>query len=105
MKPTHLSLILEEKMKDTQCERFKERMLSGKAMNFSICKDGELKFRNMMFVPIGNRLRKELLKEAHQGHFSLHLGSIKTYQDLKESYWWLGMKREILEYVSTCFMS
>ncbi|KAA3488372.1 Protein FAR1-RELATED SEQUENCE 5 [Gossypium australe] len=24
------------------------------------------------------------------------------YKDLKGSYWWSGMKREIVEYVSTC---
>ncbi|XP_052478428.1 uncharacterized protein LOC128033970 [Gossypium raimondii] len=97
VKQISLSLILEEQMKDAQCDRLKQRMLSGKAINFSVGNDGELRFRNMLFVRVGNGLRKELLKEAHHGTFSLHSGSIKMYRDLKDSYWWLGIKKEISE--------
>lgn len=66
VKLTHLSQILEEQIKDIQCDWFKQRMLSGRVVNFSIDKDGKLKFRNRMFVPMGKGLRRELLKEAHQ---------------------------------------
>ncbi|KAA3488371.1 integrase [Gossypium australe] len=66
VKPTHLSQILEEQMKDIQCDWFKQRMMFGKATNFSIGKDGEIIYMNRMFVPVGNGLRKKLLKEAHQ---------------------------------------
>lgn len=51
-----------------------------------------------MFVLVGNKLKKE----AHQAPFSLHPGSIKMYRDLKDSYWWPDMKKEISEYVLTC---
>lgn len=89
-------------MKDIQCDRFKQRLESRKAVKFSIRKDGKIRFRNKMFVPEGNGLQKELFKEAHQGPFSLHLGRIKMHCDLKASYWWPGMNKEIAEYVSTC---
>ncbi|KAA3461880.1 DNA/RNA polymerases superfamily protein [Gossypium australe] len=36
VKPTHLPQILEEQKKDIQCERFKQMMLSAKAVHFSI---------------------------------------------------------------------
>ncbi|CAH9138313.1 unnamed protein product [Cuscuta epithymum] len=32
----------------------------------------------------------------------MHPGGTKMYRDLKESYWWSGMKRDIAEYVSRC---
>ncbi|XP_052880491.1 uncharacterized protein LOC128286813 [Gossypium arboreum] len=101
VKPTHLSQILEEQMKDSQCDRFKQRMEFGKAVNFSIRKDVELRFKNIMFVPTENELRKNFLKEAHQRPYLLHPESIKMYKDLKGSYWWACMKREIVEYAST----
>ncbi|KAA3487904.1 hypothetical protein EPI10_031700 [Gossypium australe] len=56
VKPTHLLKILEEQMKDSQYDRFKQRMEFGKAVNFSIRKDVELRFKNKMFVPVGNGL-------------------------------------------------
>jgi hypothetical protein len=34
--------------------------------------------------------------------YSIHLGGNKMYQDLKVSYWWYGMKHDIVEYVVLC---
>ena len=34
----------------------------------------------------------------------MHLGSTKMYQDLKVSYWWSGMKRYVLEFVTKCLV-
>ncbi|KAA3462059.1 DNA/RNA polymerase superfamily protein [Gossypium australe] len=39
--------------------------------------------------------KRELLKEAHNSAYSIHLGSTKMYNKLKQHYWWPGMKREI----------
>ncbi|WVZ96439.1 hypothetical protein U9M48_042077 [Paspalum notatum var. saurae] len=39
------------------------------------------------------------LKEAHETAYSIHPGSEKMYQDLKQKFWWYGMKREVAEYV------
>ncbi|KAA3477762.1 DNA/RNA polymerases superfamily protein [Gossypium australe] len=36
----------------------------------------------------------------HEAHYSIHPGSTKMYNDLKQIYWWLRMKREILEFVT-----
>jgi hypothetical protein len=33
------------------------------------------------------------LKEAHDSDYSIHHGSTKMYQDLKQKYWWYGLKR------------
>ncbi|XP_052152528.1 uncharacterized protein LOC127770762, partial [Oryza glaberrima] len=40
--------------------------------------------------------------EAHESAYSLHPGSTKMYQDLKEGYWWPNMKRDVAEYVALC---
>ena len=47
-------------------------------------------------------LKKKLLFEAHNTMFTMHLGSNKMYQDLKQHYWWKGMKRDVTEYLSKC---
>ena len=34
----------------------------------------------------------------------MHPGSIKMYQDLKVSYWWSEMKRDVSEFVTKCLV-
>jgi hypothetical protein len=35
---------------------------------------------------------------------SIHPGATKMYQDLKRLFWWLGMKKEIAEFVYACLV-
>ena len=53
-------------------------------------------------VPKDFELRKQILDEAHTSRLSIHPGSNKMYQDLKQQFWWTRMKREIAKYVSEC---
>ena len=56
---------------------------------------GILWFESRLVVPKSNDLKKKILDEAHLSKLSMHLGSTKTYHDLKPLYWWTRMKREI----------
>ena len=47
-------------------------------------------------------LRKKILYESHNTVFTMHPGGNKMYQDMKQYYWWRGMKKDISEYVSKC---
>jgi hypothetical protein len=39
------------------------------------------------------------MEEAHYSRYSIHPGTNKIYQDMKKSFWWIRMKREIAKYV------
>ncbi|WVZ88993.1 hypothetical protein U9M48_035458 [Paspalum notatum var. saurae] len=45
---------------------------------------------------------REHQKDAHDTAYSIHLSSTKIYYDLKERFWWYGMKRAVAEYVAIC---
>ena len=47
-------------------------------------------------------LRKHILFEAHETRYSVHPGAIKMYKDLREHFWWNGMKRDVAKNVSKC---
>jgi hypothetical protein len=47
-------------------------------------------------------LRGTILKEAHDSDYSIHTGSTKMYQDLKQKYWWYGLKRDVAAHVAMC---
>ena len=55
-------------------------------------------------MPYDKELKKKLLSEAHNTVFTMHPGGNKMYQDLKQFYWWKGMKRNVTEYVFKCLM-
>ena len=66
--------------------------------------DGSLYYKDRVCVPNDSELKKAILEEVHSGSFAMHLGSIKMYQDLKVSYWWSGMKRDVSEFVTKCIV-
>jgi hypothetical protein len=43
-------------------------------------------FKNRICVPDIDSLRETILKEAHDSVYSIHPGSTKMYQDLKQKY-------------------
>ena len=44
-----------------------------------------------------SELKKELLHEAHNSVFTMYPRGNKMYQDLKQNYWWKGMKRDVTD--------
>jgi hypothetical protein len=53
-------------------------------------------------VPNVKELKDKIFHEAHESAYSIHLGGIKMYHDLKTTYWWYGMKRDVAEFVALC---
>ena len=73
-------------------------------IDFSVKEYGSLYFQNRLCVPTDNELKKKLLYEAHNTIFTMHPGGNTMYQNLKQCYWWKGMKRDVMDYVSKCLM-
>ncbi|GJU96028.1 putative reverse transcriptase domain-containing protein [Tanacetum coccineum] len=42
------------------------------------------------------------MDEAYKSKYSVHSGADKMYYDLRNRYWWHGIKKDIAEYVSKC---
>jgi hypothetical protein len=59
-------------------------------------------FGKRFVVPDNWELKKEIFDEGHPSKFSIHPGSSKMYQDLKENFWWSNMKVDIAKYVLEC---
>ncbi|GJU94170.1 putative nucleotidyltransferase, ribonuclease H [Tanacetum coccineum] len=57
---------------------------------------------NRLCVPDDSFLREAILIEAHSSPFSIHPGSTKMYRDLKQNFWWNGMKQEVARFVAKC---
>jgi hypothetical protein len=53
-------------------------------------------------VPNIKKLEDKILCEAHESNYSIHSGGNKMYHDLKATYWWYGMNRDVAEYIDLC---
>lgn len=102
VEPVVQKQIREKQFKDKDLLEIRDNVGQDKAPGFSLDEHEVLWFSKRLCVPNSQDIKDLLLKEAHESHYSIHPGSTKMYQDLKEKYWWVGMKREIAEYVAHC---
>ena len=79
-------------------------MLKRVVTDFVLSDDGVLRFKTRLCVPNDGDLRREFLEEAHCSRFAIHPGGTKMYKDLRQNYWWLGMKRDIAQFVAQCLV-
>src|SRR5262249_2763825 len=77
--------------------------LVGKA-GFSQGDDGSVRFGSRLCVPSDVRLRNDLLEEAHRSRYTIHPGATKMFRNLRQFFWWAGMKKDIAEFVSRCLV-
>ncbi|XP_016752202.1 uncharacterized protein [Gossypium hirsutum] len=78
---------------------------NGETSDFGINSEGVLCFRGRICIPKDDDLRQSILREAHGSLYAMHPGGNKMYQNLRELYWWPGLKREVMEFVSKCLVS
>jgi hypothetical protein len=57
-------------------------------------------YKGRICVPNVKELKDKILCKAHESAYSIHPGGNKMYHDLKATYWWNGMKRDVAEYVA-----
>ena len=101
LRPILIDQILEAQLEDSYLVSMRKKVEEGEQSDFAIRDDGALVIGSRMCLPVVEELKRE---EAHCSTYAMHPGSTKMYRTLKEYYWWSGMKREVAEYVSKCFI-
>ncbi|GJY20771.1 putative reverse transcriptase domain-containing protein [Tanacetum coccineum] len=86
-----------------QSEAFKQENVIAKRLHsldqqIERKEDGNLNFMDRIWVPLVGDVRMVILNEAHKSRYSVHPGANKMYHDLRDMYWWSGMKRDITIY-------
>jgi hypothetical protein len=71
-----------------------------KSLGFMKDDQGVLLYQGRICVPNIKELKDKILREAHKSAYSIHPVGNKMYHDLKATYWWYGIKRDVAEYVA-----
>ncbi|GKE36920.1 putative reverse transcriptase domain-containing protein, partial [Tanacetum coccineum] len=61
-----------------------------------------LMLRDRIWVPLKGDVKILIMDEARKSKYLVHLGANKMYYDIRDRYWWYGMKKDIVVYVSKC---
>ncbi|GKE22751.1 putative reverse transcriptase domain-containing protein [Tanacetum coccineum] len=64
--------------------------------------DETLYYLDRIWVPLKGDVRTLIMDEARKSKYSVHPRADKMYYDLRDRYWWSGMKKDIAVYVSKC---
>ena len=100
--PVLKQMIINAQKNDEELQKNLQMVRDGDKTKFLEKEAGSLNFQNILCVPDDKELKQKLLYEAHNTVFTMHPGGNKMYHDLKQFYWWKGMKRDVTEYVSKC---
>ncbi|GJX58075.1 putative reverse transcriptase domain-containing protein, partial [Tanacetum coccineum] len=60
--------------------------------------DETLYYLDRIWVPLKGEVRTLIMDEAYKSKYSIHPGADKMYYDLRDRYWWPGIKKDIAEY-------
>jgi hypothetical protein len=102
VEPTLEQEIRKGQIGDAKIQKIKDLITEGRGPEFTEDEQVTIWFKNQICVPEIDSLRETILKEAHDSDYSIHPGSTKMYQDLKQKYQWYGLKRDVATHVAMC---
>jgi hypothetical protein len=97
-----LQEILRGQLEDEKIQEIKRNIKEEKSSGFLEDDEGVLWYKGRICVPNIKELKDKILREAHESAYFIHPRGNKMYHDLKATYWWYGMKRDVAEYVALC---
>jgi hypothetical protein len=95
-----LQEIWKGQVEDEKVQEIKHNIKDEKSSGFLEDEEGVLWYKRRVCVPNIMELQDKILHDAHESAYSVHPGGNKMYHDIKATYWWYGMKKDVAEYVA-----
>jgi hypothetical protein len=92
---TLLQDIWKGQLEDEKIREIKRNIKEEKSPGFTEDDQGVLWYKGRICVPSVMELKDMILRKAHESAYSIHPGGNKMYYDLKATYQWYRMKRDV----------
>jgi hypothetical protein len=99
-------IILDGLITDQHYLQVKENLQQGdvqqKIKEYEIKEEGSLMHKNRIYVPSSRELRNLVLKKMHDVRYVGHLDYQKIITAVISQFFWSGMKKDIVDYITRC---
>jgi hypothetical protein len=89
-------------LEDEKIQEIKYNIKEENSPGFTKGGQGVLWYKGRICVLNVKELKDKILYEAHESAYSIHPGGNNMYHDLKATYWWYGMKTNVVKYATHC---
>ena len=83
-------------------DKLQQQSLEKKYEGYKLEEDGLLTYKNIIYIPNIEDLRRFAMDEIHQPPYSGHPGYQKMIATTRKQYFWPRMKKDMAEYLSRC---
>ncbi|WMV24609.1 hypothetical protein MTR67_017994 [Solanum verrucosum] len=87
---------------DPKVRKLREKIPHQQHPLFELTGDRVLRYQGRLCLLAVEELHKNILLEAHCSRYRSHHIATKMYHDLRQVYWWNGMKKDIADMVTEC---
>jgi hypothetical protein len=102
MNPILDDQIKEAQKGDEELMKIKAQTEENKALDFRVDQYGVLWFKKRLCVSEQGHYRNTIIDEAHNSAYSIHPRATKMFVDLRDKYWWRGMRGDVAKFVAQC---
>ena len=74
----------------------------GQDVDYRLTTYGLIRFRDRIYVLDNSEIEKVTLREFHAKPYLCHPGYQNTLRAVKKLYYWLNLKKEVVEFVARC---
>ena len=83
-------------------DKLQQQSIEKRYEGYKLEEDGLITYKDIIYIPNVADLRRVVMDEIHQAPYSSHPGYQKTIAIARKQYFWLGMKKDMAEYISRC---
>jgi hypothetical protein len=76
--------------------------LQQKIEEYKLDNDEIMMYKGRIYVPNSQELKNLILREMHNVPYAGHPGYQKTIAAVKSQYYWLGMKKKVVDFIAKC---
>ena len=83
-------------------DKLQQQNLERKYKGYQVGGNEIFTYKNRIYIPNVVDLRRNVIDEIHEAPYSGHLRYQKTISTARKQYFWLGMKKDMAEYIFRC---